>query len=157
MGTLGSSFPIMACDQRQGFSVRLAAWPRDADALRAIRHAVFVVEQNVPEAQEWDGSDAESTHAIAADTAGMPIGCGRLLRDGHIGRMAVLREYRGCGVGAALLARLVALAGERGNDRAILNAQTHALPFYARFGFMPKGSEFTEAGIPHRTMTLALR
>jgi len=87
----------------------------------------------------------------------MPIGCGRLLRDGHIGRMAVLRECRGRGVGAALLALLVALARERGNDRAILNAQTHALPFYARFGFMPEGLEFTEAGIPHRTMTLTLR
>lgn len=67
------------------------------------------------------------------------------------------RECRGRGVGAALLALLVALARERGNDRAILNAQTHALPFYARFGFMPEGLEFTEAGIPHRTMTLTLR
>ncbi len=125
--------------------------------MRAIRHAVFVVEQHVPEALEWDGIDAGCAHAIAEDAASMPIGCGRLLRDGHIGRMAVLRECRGRGVGAALLALLVALARERGNDRAILNAQTHALPFYARFGFMPEGLEFTEAGIPHRTMTLTLR
>ncbi|HEV8184404.1 MAG: GNAT family N-acetyltransferase [Betaproteobacteria bacterium] len=147
----------MASDPQRRFSVRLAAWSRDADALRAIRHAVFVVEQHVPEALEWDGIDAGCAHAIAEDAASMPIGCGRLLRDGHIGRMAVLRECRGRGVGAALLALLVALARERGNDRAILNAQTHALPFYARFGFMPEGLEFTEAGIPHRTMTLTLR
>jgi len=147
----------MASDPQRRFSVRLATWSRDADALHAIRHAVFVVEQHVPEALEWDGIDAECVHAIAEYTAGTPIGCGRLLGDGHIGRMAVLGEYRGRGVGAALLARLVALARERGNACAILNAQTHALPFYARFGFMPEGLEFTEAGIPHRTMTLTLR
>ena len=138
------------------FSVRLATWPRDADALRAIRHAVFVVEQQVPEALEWDGFDAECAHAIAEVAGGMPIGCGRLLRDGHIGRMAVLKEYRGRDVGAALLAKLIAFARERGNDRAFLNAQTHALPFYARFGFIAEGLEFSEAGIPHQTMTLTL-
>jgi len=125
------------------------------NALRAIRHAVFVVEQNVPEALEWDGVDADCAHALAEDTARRSIGCGRLLGDGHIGRMAVLKEYRGRGVGAALLASLVALAREGGHDRAILNAQTHALRFYARFGFLPEGREFSEAGIPHQTMALS--
>lgn len=147
----------MASDPDLRYSVRLATWPRDADALQAIRHAVFVVEQQVPEALEWDGCDAECAHAIAEDTAGSPIGCARLLRDGYIGRMAVLQHYRGRGVGTALLKKLVALARERGHDRAMLNAQSHALPFYARFGFVTDGSEFTEAGIPHQTMTLTLR
>jgi len=147
----------MASDSQRRFSVRLATWSRDADALRAIRHAVFVVEQSVPEALEWDGLDAECAHAIAEDAAGTPIGCARLLRDGHIGRMAVLERHRGCGVGTALLKRLVTLARERGHDRAMLNAQSHALPFYSRFGFVTEGPGFTEAGIPHQTMTLALR
>jgi len=147
----------MVSDPDLRFRVRPATWPRDADALRAIRHAVFVVEQHVPEALEWDGFDAECAHAIALDTTGSPIGCARLLRDGHIGRMAVLQRYRGRGVGTALLQRLIALARERGHDHAILNAQAHAQPFYARFGFVAEGLEFTEAGIPHRKMVLVLR
>jgi len=146
----------MASESRQ-FTVRLATWPLDAVALRAIRLAVFVVEQNVPEALEWDGADSECAHAIAENMASAPIGCARLLRDGHIGRMAVLKQYRGCGVGTALLEQLIALARERGNDRAILNAQTHAMPFYRRFGFVADGPEFSEAGIPHQAMSLPLR
>ena len=66
-----------------------------------------------------------------------PIGCGRLLPDGHIGRMAVLSDWRGQGVGAALLVRLIELARERGDARVLLNAQTQAMPFYARYGFAP--------------------
>jgi predicted GNAT family N-acyltransferase len=93
---------------------------------------------------------------LALDTGGHPIGCGRLLPDGHVGRLAVLAPWRGRGVGAALLARLVALAGETGHTRVVLNAQTHALPFYARAGFTPYGPVFEEAGIPHQAMELRL-
>jgi predicted GNAT family N-acyltransferase len=134
------------------FSLRLADWTHDADALRAIRRTVFVVEQGVPEALEWDDADPLCAHALAYDGDGNPIGCGRLLPDGHIGRMAVLRPWRGRGVGAALLALLVELARERGHRRAILNAQKDAVPFYARYGFIVTGDEFEEAGIAHRIM-----
>lgn len=140
-----------------GWAVRPAVWERDDEALRLIRFAVFVVEQHVPEELEWDGTDAACEHAIAEDGAGSPVGCGRLLPDGHIGRMAVLREWRGRGVGGALLERLVALARERGHAVARLNAQTHAMSFYESHGFVAVGDEFDEAGIPHRAMERALR
>jgi predicted GNAT family N-acyltransferase len=139
-----------------GFAVRLADWPRDCDALRRIRHEVFVVEQRVPAELEWDGIDGDCRHALAEDGAGHAVGCARLLPDGHIGRMAVLRDWRGRGVGAALLRLLVAEARVAGHARVALNAQTHALAFYARQGFVACGEEFLEAGIAHRAMTKEL-
>lgn len=140
-----------------GYRVRAAVWARDEEALRLIRFAVFVVEQRVPEDLEWDGIDARCEHAIAEDGAGSPVGCGRLLPDGHIGRMAVLREWRDRGVGGALLEHFIALARERGHAVARLNAQTRAIPFYEAHGFAATGDEFDDAGIPHRAMSLALR
>jgi predicted GNAT family N-acyltransferase len=138
------------------FAVRLTDWAHDEPALRVVRHAVFIVEQQVPESLEWDEVDPLCVHALAEIPEAAAIGCGRLLPDGHIGRMAVLREWRGHGVGDALLARLVELAREAGHARARLNAQTHALRFYARHGFAPVGAEFDEAGIPHRAMERSL-
>lgn len=134
------------------FVVRIADWTDDVDALRRIRHQVFVVEQRVPIELEWDGIDAGCRHALAEAAAGIAIGCGRLLPDGHIGRMAVLTAWRGCGVGAALLRLLVEEARRGGHVRVVLNAQTQALGFYARHGFTPRGKEFLEAGIAHRAM-----
>ena len=96
-------------------------------------------------------------HAVAEDPAGSPIGCGRLLPDGHVGRMAVLSDWRGHGVGAALLTRLIEVAHARGDQRVLLNSQTQAMPFYARYGFAPVGDEYMEAGIPHWTMARTLR
>ncbi len=138
------------------FTVRSARWPDDAQALRAIRHDVFVVEQAVPTEIEWDGRDPECLHAIAEDERGDAVGCGRLLPDGHIGRMAVRRAWRGRGVGRALLRHLLALAREHGHACVALNAQVHALEFYAREGFAPDGPVFMEAGIAHQAMTRRL-
>lgn len=138
------------------FSLRVADWTRDLQPLRAVRTAVFVVEQNIPADLEWDDFDAVSVHALAVDAAGTSIGCGRLLPDGHIGRMAVLAAWRGRGVGAALVEHLIEIAKQRGHARLRLNAQTQAMPFYARFGFAPVGEEFVEAGIPHWTMERVL-
>ena len=138
------------------FSLRTVDWNRDLQSLRDVRTAVFVVEQNIPADLEWDAFDAVSVHALAVDAAGVPIGCGRLLPDGHIGRMAVLAAWRGQGVGAALLAHLIEIAQRRGDTCLRLNAQTRAMPFYVRFGFAPVGAEFVEAGIPHRTMERVL-
>jgi predicted GNAT family N-acyltransferase len=139
------------------FTTRLAAWRDDREALQAIRRAVFIVEQHVPEDLEWDDADAHCVHALAHDAHGAPIGCGRLLPDGHIGRMAVLAQWRGCGVGDALLVRLMDVARARGDARILLHAQVHAMPFYARRGFVAQGPPFEEAGIAHQTMGLALR
>jgi len=133
-------------------AVKLVEWSDAEAALRAVRHAVFVVEQRVPEDLEWDEMDARSTHALALAGDGAPIGCGRLLPTGFIGRMAVLAPWRNRGVGAALLIALVDLARDRGHARAILNAQVRAMPFYARHGFVATGEQFDEAGIDHRVM-----
>jgi len=137
-------------------SVRILAWPdAQAHAMR-VREAVFVVEQGVPPEIERDDWDPRCDHALATDGAGRVVGTGRLLPDGHIGRMAVLADCRGQGVGGRILAALVARASERGMRQVVLNAQTHAAPFYARHGFVPFGAEFMEAGIPHVAMARAL-
>jgi len=136
----------------RGFKVRLADWDDDGDALQSIRLQVFVHEQQVPVELEWDGLDAGCTHLIAEDAAGRGIGCARLLPDGHIGRMAVLRDWRGQGVGRALLRAILIEAAGAGFAEVLLNAQIQALGFYAREGFEPFGAEFMDAGIPHRAM-----
>lgn len=122
--------------------------------LRSIREAVFVVEQNVPADLEWDGVDRDCLHVIAYTYDRSAVGTGRLLDDGHIGRMAVLAPWRGRGAGSALLLKLIAIAKTRGIDSVALNAQTHALAFYERFGFVAEGDDFDDAGIPHRHMLL---
>jgi predicted GNAT family N-acyltransferase len=139
------------------FSVRRADWSLDRDRLRAIREAVFVREQLVPLELEWDGADADCVHVLAEDDNGTGIGTGRLLPDGHIGRMAVLADWRRRGVGTALLTELMRIARERGLAEVVLNAQTQALAFYGRHGFSAEGEEFLDAGIPHRRMRRALR
>ncbi len=147
----------MAIDESaDGFTLTIVSWEHDAPRLRAVRHAVFVVEQNIPEELEWDDVDAVCVHALALDRDGVPIACGRLLPDGHIGRMAVLSGWRGQGVGAAVLSLLIEVARDRGDAAVRLHAQTHAVPFYAKFGFVPEGDEYLEAGIPHRTMVRML-
>lgn len=138
------------------YSVRHAVWQDDQAALSAVRRLVFILEQRVPEELEWDEADVSALHALAEDDDGHAIGTGRLLSDGHIGRMAVLREWRGHGVGAAILDALIVAARERGLGEAVLNAQTHALGFYERRGFIAEGTEFQDAGIPHRLMRLRL-
>ena len=104
---------------------------------------------------EWDGFDAQSRHVVAiAD--GVPIGTGRLLPDGQIGRMAVLRQWRGQGAGSALLTGLMDIARTLGVQRVQLNAQVQALPFYLNHGFQVEGEEFEDAGIPHCRMWRSL-
>ncbi len=134
------------------FEVRDADWTRDGDALANIRRRVFIDEQGVPEALEWDGRDETARHVIAESASGQAIGCGRLLDDGHIGRMAVLPEWRGRGVGRGLLQRLLARATADGLPDCWLDAQIQATGFYQRFGFVADGDEFLDAGIVHRRM-----
>jgi predicted GNAT family N-acyltransferase len=144
-------------EKKESFTVRRATWLADNAALAAIRREVFVVEQQVPESEEWDDRDAVSEHVIALTPGGVAIGTGRLLPDGHIGRMAVRKPWRERGVGSALLTELIAMARERGFSETRLHAQTHALAFYRKHGYMPLGDEFMEAGIPHYEMRLALK
>ena len=134
------------------FGVDAGSWESIGDSARKLREAVFVEEQNIPRTLELDGKDGESRHVIAHNSDGSPIGTGRLLPDGHLGRMAVLAGWRGQGVGRALLERLIEEAGTQGLSRLVLHAQTHACEFYRRFGFAEEGDGFMEAGLPHRTM-----
>lgn len=138
-------------------NVRLLPWSEARDTARAIRYAVFVEEQGVPVELEWDEWDEPSWHAIAYDAHGVPVATGRLLPDGHIGRMAVLASARGTGIGARVLDALMAKAEELGYPELVLNAQSHAAPFYARVGFHQVGEPFEEAGIPHFEMRKRLR
>ncbi|MBO6656255.1 MAG: GNAT family N-acetyltransferase [Pseudomonadales bacterium] len=138
------------------FNIREADWAADGKQLSHIRRLVFIVEQEVPQEEEWDGRDDESWHWIATDSSDVPIGTARLLPDGQIGRMAVLSEHRKHGVGAALLEQAVEKARHLGFEQVYLNAQTHALGFYERSGFVLEGEEFMEAGIPHVRMTQTL-
>ncbi len=130
-----------------------ARWPEDAEALRRVRHAVFVVEQKVDESLEWDGRDEAARHWLALDEHEIPLGTVRLEADGKIGRMAVLAPRRGTGLGSQLLTAALEAAHARGLERVYLHAQEHALAFYHRHGFVSEGSRFVEADIPHITMT----
>jgi predicted GNAT family N-acyltransferase len=137
----------------------MVSWQAGEPQLRAIRSTVFIQEQNVPEALEWDGKDVHATHVLARDAAGNTIGTARLLLHGnraHIGRMAVLKGWRKQGVGSAVLECVIAEARRRGANIAFLNAQTDAVAFYERAGFTREGEEFLDAGIPHFRMTRRL-
>ncbi|HZW22643.1 GNAT family N-acetyltransferase [Noviherbaspirillum sp.] len=129
--------------------VTLGGWAVQRADAQAVRLEVFVQEQKVPLDMEWDEMDARCTHAVAYDGEGRAVGTGRLLPDGHIGRMAVRKPARGTGIGALLLEALVEAARQRGDREVMLNAQTQAEPFYLRHGFVREGEVFMEAGIPH--------
>lgn len=136
----------------QGFRIEPIDYARQVDDLRAVRETVFVQEQQVPLEEEWDELDALSQHLIARDETGLPIGTGRLTPQHRIGRMAVLADWRGRGVGEALLRALVELARQQGWEEVSLNAQVSAQVFYTREGFVPQGARFMEAGIEHQSM-----
>ncbi len=133
-------------------SVRTVDWESSRSELLAVRKAVFVVEQGVPEEIEIDEHDAVSIHFLARSEAGIPVGTARLLSSGRIGRVAVLAEWRRSGVGRVLMEAAVAKARARGMKRLMLHAQVHSIPFYESLGFVAEGGVFEEAGIPHREM-----
>jgi len=136
--------------------IDLLRWTDAGREAKRIRFAVFVEEQGVPAEIELDDMDMHCLHALAFE-GDEAVGTGRLLPDGHIGRMAVVKGWRGRGVGGALLRRLVEAARERGDREALLSAQVHALGFYRGHGFTPYGEVYNEAGIPHQAMRLMLR
>jgi predicted GNAT family N-acyltransferase len=138
------------------FVVRPVNWDARREELRALRRAVFVEEQQVPEELEWDEIDPRAYHVLATTSEGSAVGTGRLSLDCQIGRMAVAREWRRRGVGSAVLTTLLDFALKEGCRVVRLHAQTHAIGFYERFGFEVVGDEFDEAGIPHRAMELRL-
>ena len=137
------------------FKIELLDWPAAEQQASRIRFTVFVEEQRVPAELEMDENDAASLHALAC-ADGRAIGTGRLLPDGHIGRMAVLKGWRGQGAGKAMLRQLIDAARERGLREVALSAQVQAVEFYRAEGFAPEGAVYEEAGIPHQAMRLRL-
>ena len=131
-------------------------WESVRDDAQRLRTEVFVIEQGVPIELEWDESDEVSIHAVVYGEDNQPIATGRLLPDGHIGRMAVQKALRGTGIGRFLLTSLLHEAQRLGHTILVLHAQTYAVGFYLRHGFQAEGSEFMEAGIPHMLMRLQL-
>lgn len=129
--------------------ITLANWHTQQHAARLVREQVFVTEQQIPLEMGMDETDDLCLHAVATDASGQPIGTGRLLPDGHIGRLAVVASARGNRVGAALLQRLMQAAKERGDQCVIVNAMVQVAGFYERFGFKAISKEYVEAGIPH--------
>ncbi|HET9350509.1 MAG TPA: GNAT family N-acetyltransferase [Burkholderiales bacterium] len=135
--------------------IELLPWEEARAHASPIRFSVFVEEQGVPREIELDEHDPACVHAVVFED-GSAVATGRLLPDGHIGRMAVLQAWRGRGIGAAILNELMKAASKRGHREVALAAQVHALPFYRAQGFAPVGEEYLEAGIPHQAMKRAL-
>ena len=132
--------------------IELMGWEQARTIAGPIRFAIFVGEQKVPPGIELDDKDADCIHAIAYDEAGTAVGTGRLLPDGHIGRMAVVKDWRRRGVGAAILEALTGEARKRGHAEVVLSAQLQALEFYRGHGFTAEGKVYEEAGILHQQM-----
>jgi predicted GNAT family N-acyltransferase len=150
------AFPVKAGRDRPGFSLEVTDWRTSQDELFEVRREVYIVEQAVPPELELDEHDAKCVHVLARDAAGRPIGTGRLLDDGHVGRVAVVAPWRKRGVGGAIVRRLLDLATGRGIPEVVADAQVRAIGFYERLGFSAEGGEFMDAGIPHRRMRLRL-
>ena len=113
-------------------------------------------EQLVPLDEEIDALDVLCVHAVAFDATGRALATGRLLPDGHIGRMAVRKVVRGQGLGSAVLSALVQQARQKGFGEVVLSAQTHAQGFYLCHGFVAEGAEYLDANIPHILMRKTL-
>ena len=145
---------------REMVRLELGRWPELEADLRQVRTRVFIEEQGVPKAMEWDTIDAAASHAIARNTLGMPLGTGRGFFDSageyRIGRMAVTAALRGNGIGLRILEALMDAGRAQGAQRVGLSAQTSAVPFYLRAGFSTQGDVYDDAGIAHIEMTRAL-
>ena len=136
-----------------GFQLVQGSWQQYQRELGAVRRVVFIEEQQVPEELEWDEFDEGCQHVLVIDPANRPVGAGRIKSDGHIGRMAVLKDCRGQGIGSAILAVMLEYAEQQHYPHVFLHAQLTAIPFYEKHGFMVCSARFLDAGIPHKIMS----
>jgi len=137
--------------------VQLGPWADLSELAQAIRFEVFVHEQQVPISEELDAMDPHCLHALAFDPQGAALGTGRLLPDGHIGRMAVRHAARKKGIGTAVLKALIEAAQAKGFSEVVLGAQLHAKDFYLKQGFVEFGEVFLDANIEHIMMRKTFR
>jgi predicted GNAT family N-acyltransferase len=148
---------MMKAETPRAYRIQPVRFAEHEVDIRAVREAVFIVEQGIPAELEWDTQDAIAQHVLAYDNQHNPVGTARMLVNGRIGRMAVLAPWRRQGVGGAMLVQLLDLARAQGLKQVYLSAQSQALPFYQRHGFKPKGQTYQEVGILHQKMTCRLR
>ena len=130
-------------------------WLASEMAIKSVRVAVFVKEQNIPYQIDFDDNDQRATHWLALTESQLPVGTARLQRDGHFGRMAVLPDWRSRGIGSLIISAAIDHARKLSLEPLCLNAQLSARPFYQRFGFCSHGPIFMEAGIEHQAMHLS--
>ena len=124
--------------------------------IHLVRDTVFIREQGIPEMLEYDGLDPGCEHVLARDENERPIGTGRIQKDGHLGRLAVLKPWRRRGIGKSIMKALLSRARESGMKEVFLDAQAEAVPFYEGLGFEPEGEPFYEANILHVKMIKTL-
>ena len=141
---------------KNNLKVEIAKWIDDHTQLKNIREQVFIQEQKVTPELEWDGMDEKAIHFLVFND-NAAIGCARaiVIKDHmQLGRMAVLKEYRGQGIGSALIEKAMTTAKLNQLSAIYISAQCHAIDFYKKFGFEVKSDIYLDAEIPHRDMTL---
>lgn len=140
--------------ESNGLSLQIGPWDLLKSFAIPVRSIVFIDEQNVPEELELDELDKDCIHIVAFNDHEQPVATARLTPDGHIGRMAVLKEYRGKGVGAMVLNFISDAAKDAGYKKVCLAAQIHAIGFYENNGFelVENAEIFYDANIPHKMM-----
>jgi len=141
---------------KNNLKVEIAKWIDDHTQLKNIREQVFIQEQKVTPQLEWDGMDEKAIHFLVFND-NAAIGCARaiVIKDHmQLGRMAVLKEYRGQGIGSALIEKAMTTAKLNQLSAIYISAQCHAIDFYKKFGFEVTSDIYLDAEIPHRDMTL---
>ncbi len=139
----------------QQFQILSGKWAQFEQAAKLIREQVFIQEQHIAPEDEWDAEDAASLHFIVYDQA-QPIATARLMNSNSIGRVAVLKAYRGKGIGKLLMEAVISQARIERREFLKLSSQVHAISFYAGLGFAAEGGEYLDCGIAHIDMRMKL-
>lgn len=137
------------------FRVQSGHWDKLEQDAKFIRKQVFIIEQNIPEEEEWDDQDMISDHFVVYDQD-QPIATARLLQNNSVGRVAVLKTYRGQGIGRMIMLEIIRQAHQQDRTFLQLSSQVHAISFYEKLGFSIQGDAYDECGIPHIKMQLVI-
>ena len=137
------------------YQVKHGRWDQLQQDAKLIRTQVFICEQGITEADEWDDQDVISQHFVIYDQD-QPIATARLLQNHSVGRVAVVKVYRGQGLGQMIMLEIISYAQKQGLSVLTLSSQVHAISFYKKLGFTVQGNSYDECGIPHIEMTMSL-
>lgn len=137
------------------YQVKHGCWDQLQQDAKLIRTQVFICEQGITEADEWDEQDMISDHFVVYDQD-QPIATARLLQNNSVGRVAVVKAYRGQGLGQMIMLEIISYAQKQGLSVLTLSSQVHAISFYEKLGFTVQGNSYDECGISHIEMTMNL-